>query len=200
LVRSGPRRVLRCAQDDTDAVELARVEDTLGPADHQTHRRYPFDVPPDCSRLHIEVRYQPKYLAVADSRALAEWAINSQATALARRVDAPELIRAWQHAWRVPTVAPGRTSPERRVANLLTVSLDDAAGTYRGAGHRQAAEQRFELGPSSASAGLVAGPLPAGRWWLTLSVHTLVSPRCSVSIQIGAEIASSSPSAARSTA
>jgi hypothetical protein len=47
------------------------------------------------------------------------------------------------------------------------------------------------LAPDHASPGLVPGPLPAGEWRLTLSVHTLVTPQCGLSIQIGAETASS---------
>ena len=172
---------------------LATIEAVLTPADHQTHRRYAFDVPPGCAALHLEIGYTPKYLAADDSRARAEAAIGAQAASLAGRLDAPELTRAWTQAW---TAIRG----ERRIANLLTISLDDAAGAYRGAGHRHAAEQHLVLSPASASPGLVAGPLPAGPWRLTLSVHTLVSERCAVSIQIGAEMASSVPSAARSTA
>jgi len=78
-----------------------------------------------------------------------------------------------------------------RVPNLLTISLDDAAGAYRGAGHRHHARQDLLVGVAAASPGLVAGPLPAGQWTLTLSAHTLVTPQCDVSIQIGAETASS---------
>jgi hypothetical protein len=77
------------------------------------------------------------------------------------------------------------------LSNLLTVSLDDASGTYRGAGHRQSNDQHLLLGPAMASPGLVAGPLPPGAWTLTISVHTLVSAQCELSIQIDAETASS---------
>ena len=176
-----------------DGLCLATIEAVLTPADHQTHRRYPFDVPPGCTGLHVEVRYGPKYLAPEDSRARAEAAIGAQAASLASRLDAPQLTRAWTQAW---TAIRG----ERRIANLLTVSLDDTAGAYRGAGHRHAPEQHLTISPAVASPGLVAGPLPAGQWQLTLSVHTLVSGRCDVRVQIGAEMASSAPSAERSTA
>jgi hypothetical protein len=171
---------------------LLSVGALLTPADHQTHRRYTFGVPPDCTALRIEVRYAPKYLEPEDSRALRAQAIAVQAEALAGLPLAPELVAAWAGAW--------SAAEQRRVANLLTLSLDDAQGTYRGAGHRQAAEQHLVLGPLDASPGLVAGPLPEGRWSLTLSVHSLVSARCGVEIQIGAETASSEPSAAHSSA
>ena len=64
---------------------LLVVRDVLTPADNQTHRRYSFTVPRDCTELHFRIRYKPK-------------------------------------------LTPAR------VANLLTISLDDAEGTYRGAG------------------------------------------------------------------
>jgi hypothetical protein len=165
----------------------------LTPADHQTHRRYAFEVPAACTALHIEVRYAPKYLSVEDSRELQTQAIKAQATALAARVADAGLVADWAGAW---TAA----RDQRRIANLLTLSLDDAQGSYRGAGHRQAAEQHLVLGRLEASPGLVAGPVPAGPWRLTVSVHTLVSARCELSIQIGAETASSEPSAPHSTA
>jgi hypothetical protein len=117
---------------------LLEIYESLTPADNQTHRRYPFAVPPDCTELHFRVRYTPK-------------------------------------------LAPGR------VPNLLTISLDDADANYRGAGHRHANDQQLALGLASASPGLVAGALPAGRWVLTLSIHTLVSARVSLRVQIGAD-------------
>jgi hypothetical protein len=125
-------------------LQLLAVRDVLTPVDNQTHRRYAFAVPRDCTELHLRIRYTPK-------------------------------------------LAPAH------VANLLTISLDDAEGTYRGAGHRHANDQRLALGLTYASPGLVAGQLPGGSWVLTLSVHTLVSPRVSLSIQIGAEMASARP-------
>jgi hypothetical protein len=174
---------------------LASIAAVLTPADHQTHRRYPFEVPPGCTELHVEVRYAPKYLPVEESRELQARAISAQAEALAARVAVADagLVADWARAWTA-------VRDQRRLANLLTLSLDDARGSYRGAGHRQAAEQHLVLGRLEASPGLVAGPVPAGPWRLTVSVHTLVSARCELSIQIGAETASSEPSAPHSTA
>ncbi len=77
------------------------------------------------------------------------------------------------------------------VPNLLTISLYDADGAYRGAAHRHAPDQSLVLGPDAATPGLVRGPLPGGTWILTLTAHTRVSPHVDVAIQIGAEIASS---------
>jgi hypothetical protein len=159
------------------------VRETLTPADHQTHRRFPFEVPAECRELQLWVRYEPKHLTEQESAPLAEAALLSEIAELALRVGEP-LAARWS--------AANRPRIERvRLANLLTLSLDDALRGYRGAGHRHAHDQHLTLGSSSASPGLVAGPLPAGVWTLTMSVHTLVSAQCALSIQIDAETASS---------
>jgi hypothetical protein len=164
---------------------LLDVHETLTPADHLSHRRYLFEVPLNCTALEIGVRYGPKYLSERTSRELANAALRDQAAALANRVGT-SLADQWatnltQRAERV------------RIPNLLTISLDDALGAYRGAGHRQSDNQQLLLSAESASPGLVAGSMPPGTWSLTLSAHTLVSPQIEVSIQIGAETASSRP-------
>ncbi|MDQ6669500.1 MAG: hypothetical protein M3069_01850 [Chloroflexota bacterium] len=129
------------------------------------------------------MRYEPKHLARADSLLLAEAALTRQTAELTRRVGEP-LAAPWSADWR-QRVQSGR------IANLLTVSLDDALGSYRGASHRQANDQHLALGAEAVSPGLVAGPLPPGVWRLTISAHTLVSAQCELSIQIDAESASS---------
>ena len=84
-------------------------------------------------------------------------------------------------------------SAELIIPNLVTISVDDAAGVYRGAGHRQNQDQSLTLGLDEASPGLVAGPLPQGEWTLTLTAHTIVSTQCEVRIQIGAVMAVNTP-------
>ena len=162
---------------------LLRLRDKLTPADHQTHRRYPFTVPPGCNELVVHVSYTPKFVSPRESAAFVESALQSQRMRLQEQ--AGELLAAaWAH-----DNAPRASG--FRVANLLTGSLDDAAGVYRGAGHRHASDQRLVLTESTASPGLVPGALTAGVWRLTLTAHTVVSTECDVAIQIGAEIASS---------
>jgi hypothetical protein len=151
----------------------------LTTADHQTHRRYTFRVPSACNELRIHVRYTPKFVSPAESERLVRDALESQKANLVSRVG-ENLAARW---------AAEYAGAELRVPNLLTISLDDANGRYRGANHRHAEDQDLHLGASTASPGLVPGELPAGEWVLTLSAHTLVSPQCDVEIQIGAEIA-----------
>ena len=164
---------------------LLRVHERLTPADHQTHRRYSFQVPPGCRELRLSVSYTPKMLPTADSAVLVAEARRRQAASLASRIGGRLAER-----WSTEMDAILANGP---VPNLLTISLDDASGRYRGAGHRHAPSQEFVVGPRFATPGLLAGPLDVGEWTLTLSAHTLVSPQCEVSIQIGAVTPSSSP-------
>jgi hypothetical protein len=152
-------------------------------ADHQTHRRVYFDVPDGSVRLDLEIRYSPKFVSTEESDRLVRQAVSSQVEGFAPRVG-PGLAQRW---------AADFDGAQLRVPNLLTISLDDALGAYRGAGHRHAPEQQLSLGSESASPGLIAGPLPAGRWTLTLTAHTIVSDQCEVEIQVGAVMASSPP-------
>src|SRR5919204_240296 len=103
-----------------------------------------------------------------------------------------DLLMPVMHGWAFMETYYERTRGAP-VPNLLTISLDDARGRYRGAGHRHAPRQEFVVSPRLATPGLVPGPLEAGEWTLTLSAHTLVSPQCEVSIRIGAVTPSSSP-------
>ena len=167
------------------SAELLDVRERLTPADHQMHRRYWFHVPAGCCELRLTVSYAPKFAPAEDTARLVADARGRQAASLAARVG-DRLAERWSAD--VAAVVPGAPVP-----NLLTVSLDDASGTYRGAGHRHAPRQSLVLSRDAASPGLVPGPLPAGEWALTLSVHTLVSPQCEVSIQIGAVTPSSLP-------
>jgi hypothetical protein len=166
-------------------VTLLTLNERLTPVDHQTHRRYDFQVPLDCAELRVRVSYTPKYVSREEAQALAVAALGRQRADLAQRLD-DVLATSW--AADVAATAEMATVP-----NLLTISLDDAHGAYRGAAHRQAPDQSLVLGPDAATPGLVGGPLPGGGWTLTLSAHTLVSPYVDVAIQIGAETASSPP-------
>jgi hypothetical protein len=156
---------------------------TLSRADHQTHRHFFFNVPQDVARLDLDIRYAPKFVSTQASDQLVRQAVSSQVEALTPRVGSA-LAQRW---------AADFDGAQLRVPNLVTISLDDARGAYRGAGHRHAPEQQLSLGTDTASAGLIAGPLPAGRWRLTLTAHTVVSDQCEVEIQIGAVMASSPP-------
>ncbi len=158
---------------------LLERRERLSPADHQTHHRYAFDVPSGCAQLRIHVRYAPKFLSAQESARLVQQSVTAQVHGFRERVGA-DLAERW---------ALGLRDAELIVPNLLTISVDDAHGTYRGAAHRHAADQTLTLGLDEASPGFVAGALPPGEWLLTLSVHTLVTAQVEVEIQIGAVMA-----------
>ena len=166
-------------------VTLLTLDERLTPVDHQTHRRYDFQVPSDCEELRVHVSYTPKHASRSESPALSAAALRRQRADLAQR-----LGDALAESWMADVSA---AAEKTAVANLLTISLDDADGAYRGAAHRHAPDQSLVLGPDAATPGLVRGPLPVGTWTLTLSAHTLVSPHVDLAIQIGAETAASPP-------
>jgi hypothetical protein len=164
-------------------VNLLSERIRLTRADHQTHRQFPFDVPDGCARLDLDIRYAPKFVSTRESDLLVRQAVSHQVEALTPRVGSG-LAQRW---------AADFDGAQLRAPNLLTISLDDARGAYRGAGHRHTPEQQLSVGIEAASPGLIAGPLPDGRWALTLTAHTIVSDQCEVEIQIGAVMASSPP-------
>src|SRR5689334_21951897 len=96
---------------------LLNTVQTLTRVDHQTHRRYAFQVPAACQELQIHIRYAPKYLSVDESHKRFAEALQRQRMDLARRVGEP-LIATWAEAL---VLAAGTA----RVPNLLTISLDD---------------------------------------------------------------------------
>jgi predicted metal-dependent phosphoesterase TrpH len=59
--------------------------------------------------------------------------------------------------------------------SLVTLSLFDPAG-FRGAGHRFAPRQAFDLSAGDATPGLLPGPLPAGEWTVEVDIHCVVAP------------------------
>src|SRR5438445_3418310 len=131
----------------SNLAELLDVRERLTPADHQTHRRYRFHVPAGCCELRLTVSYAPKFAPAEDAARLVADARGRQAASLAARVG-DRLAERWS-ADVAAAVVPGAPVP-----NLLTVSLDDASGTYRGAGHRHTPRQSLVLSRDAASPGL----------------------------------------------
>jgi hypothetical protein len=171
---------------------LLDIHLSLTPADHQTHRRLHFGVPDWCRALFIDVRYLPKRLDREQSRRLTTQALERQAAGFVERVG-QTLAQQW-------AVDQRPRAANRFVSNLVTVSLDDAGGRYRGTNHRRDPEQHLFVGVERASPGLYPGSLPAGSWDLTVSSHTLVSPHCEVVIQIAADSPDSAPRRSLSSA
>ena len=142
---------------------------TVTPEHSRSHIRFPFRLPREASKLHIHFAYGPKALEDREaSRRLME-----------------ECISKYIEPERQPIV---RGSMERYypLTNLMTLSVDDPEA-YRGACHRHDPEQRLFLSGEEASPGLAKGPLPAGLWTVTISVHSIVTERCEYRLQVWAE-------------
>lgn len=142
---------------------------TLTPELSRSHIRFPFHLTREASKLHIHFVYGPKTLEDRErSRRLME-----------------DCIGKYIEPERKPLVLRGleRYYP---LSNLITLSVDDP-NAYRGACHRHDPEQRLLLSEAEASPGLTKGPLPAGQWTVTVSLHSIVTERCEYRLQVWAE-------------
>lgn len=73
--------------------------------------------------------------------------------------------------------------------NMLTLTLFDPAG-FRGAGHRGGNLHELYLAPDSATAGYIAGPLPAGTWIAQIDAHRVGAEEpCTYSLTVTVETA-----------
>lgn len=71
--------------------------------------------------------------------------------------------------------------------NLITLSLD-APGGYRGAAHRQDAQQVHTISALAASCGFCAGAIEPGQWQISLNGHCILCP-VTCSLKITGEVA-----------
>lgn len=144
---------------------LLSVEGRLSPAHEKTNIVHGFLVDEPLSRMDIAFSYTPKVLA--DEARARELIIEG-----AKRFggeEAGDLIAHWR-----------RGLP---LHNFLSVSLDDPE-RFRGCAHRQPLVQHHLIAGSDASPGFLPGPLPAGRWQITVSAHSVVTDQCDYRIEI----------------
>ncbi|TCL73312.1 hypothetical protein EDC14_1005174 [Hydrogenispora ethanolica] len=140
--------------------QLLRAEGILAPSCNQSHIIYELYLEHPLERLGIDFRYDPKTL---EDPAAARRMIEAALRRYLPEEEQPPLLADWR-----------RYLP---LQNLLTLSLDDAAG-FRGCAHRHSPRQRLELSADRAAPGFSAGPIPAGRLRITLSVHALLTASC----------------------
>ncbi|NOU95749.1 hypothetical protein GC093_21345 [Paenibacillus sp. LMG 31456] len=144
---------------------LLEVEEKLAIAQTQTHITYSFAVSDLCRKLNIDFSYAPKTL---DNETLSKEIVGLSLLKYSDSND-PILEDGWK-----------RYLP---LKNLITVSVDDPNG-FRGACHRQDAEQHLFLAADSASPGLMPGLPIQGNWTITLSIHALVTATCSFKLRV----------------
>lgn len=142
--------------------ELLSVSGILVPGDSRTHRSYPFRPSGDGSALRIRFSYEPKYL------------------------DDPEKAEGIAAAARRRYGLGPEEPLEGRIANLVTLSVDDGAG-FRGCAHRGAPEQVIRIGPEGATEGFAPGPIVPGDWSVVLSAHSIATGTCSFRLSVEEE-------------
>ncbi|WP_068785565.1 hypothetical protein [Paenibacillus phocaensis] len=138
----------------------------VAPEDSKTHVRIPFQIDQGCSVLQLRFEYGPKVLE-----------------------DRERSLQLLQQSFEFYLLPEQRESALAQadsylpLKNLITLSLDDPTG-YRGACHRHDPVQELALSAGQASPGLLPGPLPAGDWRITLSIHCIVTEACEYQLQI----------------
>ena len=63
---------------------------------------------------------------------------------------------------------------DEHLANSLALTIWDPEGGFRGAAVRRGDANDLRIGPTSASLGAIAGPIPAGRWLLNLDTGLIL--------------------------
>jgi len=145
------------------AENLLSVQRELSDSDSRQNIPFSFTVPDGCIGLSIRFSYSPKQ--VTDS-------------GLSRRLIEEELTRCG-----VPDLSLYPWTRFCPLVNLVTLSLDDAKGIYRGAAHRHDSEQVITLTADTASPGFYPGPLHAGIWKAVVSCHCVVD-RCGMQLVV----------------
>jgi hypothetical protein len=147
-------------EDRRPAGVLLDAEKTVSPGDSRTHVRFPFDLAVQTRGLEILFSYEPKLLA-DDQR---------------ERELYDEGMRAYAGSLPADVV-------REPLNNLLTLSLDGPSG-FRGCAHRHSPQQRIVIEERQATPGFVPGGVEAGTWTATVSVHAVVTDRCTIRLQV----------------
>ncbi len=147
---------------------LLDIENEVTPADARSHLRYDFKLDRPCAGLWVRFEYSPKIL---EERKLATELIKRS---IERYVE-PERQK----------LTLERAEHFLPLRNLITVSIDDSRG-YRGACHRHDQEQELYLSEREASPGLTIGTISEGTWTVTLSLHAIVTERCTYRLKVWA--------------
>jgi hypothetical protein len=148
------------APSGTPSAAALDVERAVGPGDSRTHVRFPFDVGAGASGLEILFSYEPKVLA-----------------------DARREREMYDEGMRVYAGSLPLGVVREPLNNLLTLSLDGPSG-FRGCAHRHNPLQRIVVDPRKATPGFIPGDVEAGTWTATVSVHAVVTDRCTFRLQV----------------
>lgn len=145
---------------------LFEIDSTITPSSSKNQIIHTMYLPKVSKKICVEFSYDPKLLEDRDkSRGIIQ-------EALSRYVLEEELQYKREH-W----------EENYPLQNLITLSFDDAEG-FRGAAHRHNPRQQLILSEDFASPGLTPGIVPEGIFKVTVSVHALVTEKCSYSIKV----------------
>jgi len=145
---------------------LLAIDGEAAPADSGTHIVHRFSLNGPAGKLTIRFAYAPKRLEDNErARGLIMASIGLYTAEEQKKI------------------VSGNWEKFLPLNNLITLSVDDPEG-YRGAAHRQDPEQLLVLSEREASPGLMKGELAAGIWSITLSLHAIVTERCSYKLEV----------------
>ena len=148
---------------------IKQTEVFLRPEDEKSTKHIPFVVAEGISKLFITYSYSPKILEDEKKsfELIKENLIRDAGDDADEYTDYSEFMP---------------------LKNLITLSLNSPQ-EFRGAAHRQANDQKHEIGTSFASPGFIKGKITQGRWCLCLNVHAVVTENCNCRILIEGEVA-----------
>lgn len=135
-----------------------KFHDRLSPADAQTVRVLPVEVPEGARQIRLDLTYDPR---TVEDRGVALDLVRQVLARLSTQASAEDVLaRFWP------------------LRNLLNIAVFDPRGRFRGRWDRNRPEQRSTalLGEEGSDAGMVDGAMVSGTWRLCLEVHQILTP------------------------
>jgi len=148
---------------------LIDVKGQVNSSCSRSHITYSFDLCQSGGQVNIRFKYDPKRLESLDQ---AKTLISESLEKYSTSEHYPSTAANWQ------SFLP--------LTNLITISVDDP-NHHRGAGHRHDPQQQLFLSEHQSSPGFVSGPIVAGMWKVTLSLHSIITETCSYELQVWSE-------------
>lgn len=135
--------------------------------DQSTHRKIPFNVPEGAKKLHISVRYEPKYNYDE------EYGLDLIERSMQKQAGEPLMTR-------------GEMRAALPLDNHLSFSLDSPSGAA-GTAHRGNNVQNFTICEDSADGGFYPCRIEQGVWTFVISVTCIITDKIEVAVKIEAE-------------
>ena len=150
-----------------DTLILAKGQ--LTPSCSKTHITYCFNLKKEYRKLNISFSYSPKSLE--DREKSKELILKGISAFLEDEKDS----------------ATSQWESFMPINNLLTISIDDSNGIFRGCGHRQSPNQNIYISEDKATPGFIPGKIFLGQWKITISAHAVITDTCNYTLHIRGE-------------